>query len=60
MSENKKTIVYADGFFADCFEAAAVSAEDSSVFFTLWGLVLPYEPIAILPLRVFLSPFPMV
>jgi hypothetical protein len=32
----------------------------SSCFLGLCGRVLPYEPIAILPFAVFLSPFPMI
>jgi hypothetical protein len=60
LSENKKTIAYADGFFAGCFAADVVSASAGFVFFTSWGLVLPNEPIANLPLRVFLSPLPMI
>jgi len=40
--------------------AAGAAASAGFAFATLCGRVLPYEPIAIFPLRVFLSPFPMI
>jgi len=40
--------------------AAGAAASAAFAFATLCGRVFPYEPIAIFPLRVFLSPFPMI
>jgi hypothetical protein len=43
-------------FFAG---VSAATASAGLAFLTSCGRVFPYEPIAIFPLRVFLSPFPI-
>jgi hypothetical protein len=45
-------------YFAAGFGLASTTS--TAFFLSLCGLVLPKEPIAIFPLAVFLSPFPIV
>lgn len=58
---NKKAIpIGRNGFFYYFFASVTAAASAGLAFFGSCGLFLPYEPIAILPFFVFLSPFPMI
>lgn len=50
----------ADSVFSAVTFLGDAAFDDDAVFAFFLGLRTPYEPIEILPLRVFLSPFPMI